>query len=183
MSLYINTGVLNLYCTEKKLTHSLFLRKYEAFRDWSEHTLRTSWEFLSWLKACWVRLQSLQFHIQIRKEIYHILQNCTFFNKKLLACVKRFVRNDWKSVMDWVYGLCASYSDPQYWTREKTWCGFSFSAPFRSFSSITTRHPRISACCFFISSQAAYNVPEKHQNKTPSAQQPETSQLINKVFI
>lgn len=50
----------------------------------------------------------------------------------------------------------------QYWTSENTLCGFSLSRPFRSLSSMTTRQPKISACCFFISSQAAYSVPAAH---------------------
>lgn len=50
----------------------------------------------------------------------------------------------------------------QYWTSEKTLCGFSLSRPFRSLSSMTTKQPKISACCLFISSQAAYSVPATH---------------------
>lgn len=54
---------------------------------------------------------------------------------------------------------------PQYWIIENTLCGLSLSLPFRSFSSMITRHPRTSACSFFISSTAANKVPVTSTNK------------------
>lgn len=53
---------------------------------------------------------------------------------------------------------------PQYCSRENTLCGFSLSMAFSSLSSMITMQPRISACCFFINSMAACNVPATHRH-------------------